>query len=481
MMIWFLTLFSFGIYRITATATIFQALNPIEGFKYIGRNGAQGYLSLGSVFLAVTGLEALYADLGHFGVGAIRVSWLCLVYPSLVINYLGQGALLLTDISAIDNPFYRMVPKPLFWPVLILATFATVIASQALITGCFSLVSQAISLGVFPAFAIKHKSKRVFGQIYISEVNYFLMILTILVVIGFKHSSNITQAYGFTVCCVMTLTTILYILVMRNTWNLPYWRVIPFGIFLLIDFAFLGANAAKIPNGGWVAIMFGAFFALIMLIWYFGERRFKKVNVRNMKMIDVVHLRAIIKPEQTVESLNFPRFTFREGVSDIERGIENLELPADIYKGSGMAVFLNSNYSDVPEVFQLFVNYFHVVPHTIVFLTLNIVTVPVIPKEEKIALDRLGKDIWTVHASVGYGEGRVKIEDIIKIAIEQGLPNEPFNIFYNREQIRVRNKNLFLRIVYTLYAFMKKFFIGTFANFELPSTNVVALGVQAIL
>jgi len=198
-------------------------------------------------------------------------------------------------------------------------------------------------------------------------------------------------------------------------------------------------------------------------------------------MIDVVHLRAIIKPEQTVESLNFPRFTFREGVSDIERGIENLELPADIYKGSGMAVFLNSNYSDVPEVFQLFVNYFHVVPHTIVFLTLNIVTVPVIPKEEKIALDRLGKDIWTVHASVGYGEGRVKIEDIIKIAIEQGLPNEPFNIFYNREQIRVRNKNLFLRIVYTLYAFMKKFFIGTFANFELPSTNVVALGVQAIL
>ncbi|CAF3836681.1 unnamed protein product [Rotaria magnacalcarata] len=242
MIIWFLTLFIIGIWRITYKPSILRAFNPWEAFNYLLQEKERGFLQIGGVFLPVTGLEALYADLGHFGQWSIRYAWLCIAFPAVVANYLGQGALLIADPTLVDNPFYHAVPDWCHWPMVVLATAATIIASQAIITGSFSLISQAIALECSVPFGIIHTSKTIAGQIYVPAINFILMILTIIVTVGFQTGSNITNAYGFTVCSEMIVTTILYI------------------IFLVIDSYTRASNATKIPAGGWVAIVIGVTF-----------------------------------------------------------------------------------------------------------------------------------------------------------------------------------------------------------------------------
>jgi len=465
----------------------------------------------------------LYADLGHFGAASIRISWLFVVLPALIINYLGQGALLISDPTLYQTPFFSSIPLAVYWPMFVLATLATIIASQAMITGCFSLVSQAISLGFFPPVTVRHTSKNIIGQIYIPEVNYFLMILTVLVIVGFGQSSSITQAYGFTVCSVMCLTTVLYTMVMRYTWNYPWWKISPFFFFLIVDSFFLASNAAKIPNGGWVSVMFGFFFSCIMLIWYYGEKELKKSVSLALQNFNIQALKKNLKEELGVEeneegqedisganikSINFKSITMREGENGDDddddaqtagsssssesvdpKGRESSVidmassvLPKGVKRIPGMGVFLSPNKRHIPTVFQVFVNYVNAVPETIVFLTLEHVSIPFVPSEFKTEVTKYGSGIYRVLGRFGYAENKIKIEEVIVDAFKNGLEKpDKYTIFVNTEHVRVVTKNYFFRFVLWLYGLEKKFFIGTMGNFQLPKNNVMAVGMQVDL
>ena len=271
MLVWFSSLFIIGIWRITLKPSILKAFNPWEAFNYLLVEKTRGFYQIGGVFLSVTGLEALYADLGHFGRWPIRCSWFFIVFPAVLFNYLGQGALLIDNPTLIDNPFYHAVPTWAYWPMVVLASLATVIASQAIITGSFSLISQAVGMECSVPFQILHTSETMIGQIYVPTINYILMVLTIIVTATFQTSANITNAYGVTVCSVMLITTVLYMCVMYFTWHKPWYLILPFGIFLIIDGYTWASNATKIPSGGWVAILIAFCFFIFGFCWFFGQ------------------------------------------------------------------------------------------------------------------------------------------------------------------------------------------------------------------
>ncbi|CAF3088143.1 unnamed protein product [Rotaria sp. Silwood2] len=278
---------------------IFKAFNPWEAFHYLMTEKKRGFYQIGGVFLSATGLEALYADLGHFGRWPIRCSWLFVAFPAVLFNYLGQGALLITDPALIDNPFYRAIPSWRHWPMVVLATIATIIASLAIITGSFSLISQAIGMECSVSLPIRHTSKTIVGQIYVPTINYILMFFSIAIVAGFQKGSNMTNAYGVIVCSVMVITTIVYMLILRYTWHKPWYTVAPFGIFLIIDLYTWSSNAIKIPSGGWVAILIACEFFILGFCWFFGQlqlRRFLKIHSRTTNLnILVIRLGLLIR------------------------------------------------------------------------------------------------------------------------------------------------------------------------------------------
>jgi KUP system potassium uptake protein len=272
MVLWFLTLGVLGVIHIADEPGVFRALNPRYGIDFLASNGFKGFLSLGSVFLVVTGGEALYADMGHFGVRPIRIGWFGFVLPGLVLNYFGQGALLLGDPAAIENPFYHLVPSAGVLQLVVLATTATVIASQALISGAFSLTMQAVQLGYSPRFRITHTSSTEKGQIYVPAVNWILMLSCIGLVVGFRSSTSLAAAYGVAVTLTMVITTVLFYLVARERfgWGLPAVAALC-GAFLVVDLAFFGANVFKIPNGGWFPLVIGAIVFTLLTTWQTGR------------------------------------------------------------------------------------------------------------------------------------------------------------------------------------------------------------------
>jgi len=292
----------------------------------------------------------------------------------------------------------------------------------------------------------------------------------------------------------MSLTTVLYILVLRNTWKLAWWKTLPFGIFVLVDVAFLGANAAKIPNGGWVALIFGFAFASFMIIWFCGERRFKKVSRENMRshlhlLRDAVKQRfSSSRPVQgagTVFSKDYKDITFHEEGIDVSIDLNEVEppweLPEDVQRVRGMGIYFNPTFDQIPNAFQLFVNYIHAVPETIVFVTLKTAPVPVVPLDQQVEVQHLGEEVWRINAQVGYTEGPIEIDHVIRIAMKQGLPEKEFTTYYDMPQIVVGRSNFVKRWVYSLYATLKKVFVGIHGNYQMPRTNVVSVGVQTIL
>ena len=272
MVVWFSVLAVLGLAQILQEPGVLAAINPYRAAEFVAMNPRFAFLALGGVFLVVTGSEALYADMGHFGPRPIRLGWFGFVFPALVLNYFGQGALLIGEPSAIDNPFYNLAPSWAVLPLVVLATLATVIASQALITGAYSLTSQAIQLGYLPRQRVDHTSPRQFGQIYVSTVNWVLMIAAVGLVIGFRTSSNLAAAYGVGVATDMVITTVLLFVVMRDRFR---WRIgIAVGLtafFLLVDLAFFGANVTKIPAGGWFPLLIGAIGFTLMTTWKTGR------------------------------------------------------------------------------------------------------------------------------------------------------------------------------------------------------------------
>jgi len=480
MLLWFSSLLGIGIYRIIEYPAIFKALNPWEGISYVIRHKTSGFLELGAVFLAVTGLEALYADLGHFGRLPIRISWLFVVFPSLVMNYLGQCAFLITHPEGLQQPFFLSTPRVLYWPMFVLATIATIIASQAMITGCFSLVSQAVSLGFFPAVHVHHTSKKMMGQIYVPEINYILMLITVALVAGFKHSSAIANAYGVTVCGVMVLTTVFYMMLMRYRWNLAIWKVVLFALFLVVDIIFFASNLVKIPSGGWVSIITGSLFSLLMVSWYVGQESVHEYLRTHVEKIEL----------RKVESwLINPGFETLEGEQHdiLESGVVELtmldnHLPVrrnPINTIHGLGIFLTPIESDfTPVVFLNMAGKVQTVPDCIVFLTVEKCPVPFVT--DRIKLEEVGNKIFKLTIKAGFAEGKCPLEERLKEARSLGLPSYPMQqtTFYAlRLHIKAVNRNWIKRIFFSLYAFQKNLFSGTNRTLKVPFNNIVEIGM----
>ncbi len=371
-LVWFLSLAVLGAINIGHAPEIIAAFNPIYAIRFVIDYPTTAYIVMGAVVLVVTGVEALYLDMGHFGKSPIRYAWLFIVLPSLLINYLGQGALLLSNPEAIKNPFYLMVPDWALWPMVGLATAATVIASQAVISGAYSLVSQAILLGFMPRMNILHTSDSEQGQIYIPLVNWVLLFMVVATVIAFKGSLNLAAAYGISVTSTMLITTILLAVVMLREWKMNIFLVVFIIIFfLLIDFAFWTANLIKIKDGGWYPLALGLLCFTCLITWFRG--------------------RQILRKRAMDEGIQLGSF------------IESL-LKHPPHRVEGTAVFLTAHVDYLPVSFLHNLKHNHVLHERVFFLKVSIWDVPYVNDEDRITMKDLGGNIHVVRAVYGFKE-----------------------------------------------------------------------------
>eukprot|EP01113_Clastostelium_recurvatum_P024805 TRINITY_DN2965_c0_g1_i8.p1 TRINITY_DN2965_c0_g1~~TRINITY_DN2965_c0_g1_i8.p1 ORF type:complete len:1025 (+),score=210.59 TRINITY_DN2965_c0_g1_i8:168-3242(+) len=374
MLLWFLSLLMIGIYQIIQYPAVFAALNPGLGIKWLADRGTDGFLALSTVVLCVTGVEALYADMGHFGKTPIRLSWYVLVYPALVFNYLGQASLLVRQPSAVSNPFFFSVPAPVFWPMLILATFATIIASQSMISGAMTLIDMASRFQCFPRVKTKHTNENVAGQVYVPELNYFIMVLCITVCLAFQHSARLTYAYGVAVSGDMFIENLLFIIVMRMKWRV-YWGWIALWcvFFLGIDVLFLTSNLVKVPLGGWLPLTIGVVMATMMIIWYSGRSALINAQLLNRLSVD-----------QLIDMLE---------VGKIQRA-----------EPGSVGVFMSSVADYVPPVLTKLVSHMHTLPFTTILLTIKFVNVPFVEDKDRMVVRHVGCGVHQTVAIFGYGE-----------------------------------------------------------------------------
>ncbi len=344
-LVWFFAIATAGAWHVSQNLTVLGAFNPVHGVGFLFSHGVIGLATLGAVFLVVTGSEALYADLGHFGPGPIRTAWFAVALPALTINYLGQGALLLAKPEAIENPFFLLYPKWALLPMVGLATAATVIASQAVITGAYSLTRQAIQLGLLPRLEIRHTSEAQFGQIYMPRVNTLLLLGVLLLVVLFKSSGALASAYGIAVTGTMVVTATLALIVVWRFWKWPLWAAAALMVpFLLIDLTFLGANMLKVFQGGWVPLLIGAMVMVVMLTWRRGAR---------------------ILAEKT-----------RRLETPIDSLIESLEKKKELCRVPGTAVFLTADPESAPTALLHSLKHYKVLHEHNVVLTMITETTP---------------------------------------------------------------------------------------------------------
>lgn len=540
MFIWFSTLFSVGIWRISYHPSILKAFNPWEAFQYFLREKKKAFYQIGDVFLAVTGLEALYADLGHFGKWPIRFSWFFVVFPAVTANYLGQGALLIGNPNLIDNPFYHSIPDWFHWPMVVLATVATLIASQAIVTGSFSLIGQAIALECAVPFKIIYTSKTIIGQIYVPAINFILMILTIAVTLGFKKSSNITNAYGVTVCSVMIITIILYMCVMRFVWHKKIYFILPFILFLILDSFTWAANSVKIPSGGWVALAIGSCFFTLGFSWYFGQlqlRRFLKihapttdlkslpsrlglannngqnsspilsVNSRTNQMnvedesdsdsdtdtdtdFKVDHETKLRKVPSEVIIIKDASKPISHSIScDFQNTDQNINgvIPAAITPGVGC--FLTTSKKYTPHVFENFLCRSHAIPQILIFLQVKFVKRPTIPDEKRIIVKAYGENIYHITALHGYSENYIEPFDILSRArnsFEVPIPDDEMSItiFMEHDVIEITTggwRSWIRRWPLYIYSIMKGLYPGAAMDIQIKPENTIHVGILAKL
>jgi len=404
MVVWFLALGGLGIVQIAQEPRVLSSLSPWQALEFFGRNGWTGFLVLGSVFLVVTGGEALYADMGHFGVRPIRQAWFTFVFPALMLNYLGQGALMIRHPDAIENPFFRMVPAWGLFPMVLLATAATVIASQALISGVFSLTMQAVQFGFLPRLKVQHTSDLQVGQIYVPFVNWALMLACIGLVVGFGSSSNLAAAYGVAVTATMLITTLLFFYLARYAWG---WSVVRAGLlcglFLGIEAGFLGGNLLKIAHGGWFPLVVGMAFYLVMSTW----RRGRTALARSLSKLAVPW-------KEFLESLRWKPPT----------------------RVAGTAIYLSGNPLDVPVALLSNLRHNHVVHERVIVVRVDTADRPHVPVPERVLVKR--KEVWLfeVHLRFGYKDGH----DVPAALKDLRLPDGPVRLqectyFLGRETV----------------------------------------------
>ncbi|WP_150583824.1 potassium transporter Kup [Pandoraea communis] len=372
MVTWFVILGVLGVCNIVAAPEIVKAINPYYGIHFIRTHALQAYIVLGSVFLVLTGAEALYADMGHFGIRPIRFAWTALVFPALVLNYFGQGALLLTNPKAIENPFFLLAPDWALLPLVFVATAATVIASQAVISGAFSLTSQAIQLGYVPRMKIMHTSDREIGQIYMPMINWALLLVIIWIVLAFKSSSNLAAAYGIAVTTTMVITTILACVVMVKVWNWNKFLVaLIIAGFLVVDFAFFGANLIKVEEGGWLPLALGAFLFFMLMTWHKG--------------------RQLLRERTAADGI--PLGPFLQGL-----------LAHPPHRVAGTAIYLTGGNTQVPVSLLHNLKHNRILHERTIFLTFRTVDVPYVEDANRIEVKDHTGGLYSVVATFGFNE-----------------------------------------------------------------------------
>jgi KUP system potassium uptake protein len=448
MLVWFIAMALMGMSGIVQHPFVLAALDPRYGLAYLSSNGISGFLVLGGVFLCVTGAEALYADMGHFGKGPIRLSWFAIVFPSLILNYAGQAALVLDGAPLGGNIFYRLCPPALLIPLVVLATVATIIASQSIITGAFSMTRQAILLGWMPRLQIKQTSSKGYGQIYVGVVNFLLMIVTISLTIGFGKSDNLAAAYGIAVSLTMLMTSALLFIAMREIWG---WSFIAAGsvatFFLVIDGAFFLANLTKVANGGYVPLMLAAAVYGVMWIWHRGAAA---VTAR-------IHQSLVPIP-------------------DFIKQIQNDKIP----RVPGTAVFLTRTSQDTPPVMVWHVQHNRALHEHLFVLRIEVLPVPWVTSAHRLAVTEVAPNFWRAEARYGFME-RPHIPDLLEAGKALGCTVDLADVTYyvGHETVVARDDGRGLPAWQeALFAMMERNAVHVSDFFSLPSDQVVEIGRQ---
>jgi len=447
MIVWFVAIGAIGIMQIIQEPAVFRAINPFYAVNFFLQNGMHGIIVLGSVVLCITGCEALYADLGHFGRNAIHLSWFSFVLPALLCNYFGQGALLLARPDMAVNPFYNIVPAPLLYPMIALSTAATVIASQALISGAYSLTQQAVQLGFCPRFRVVHTSSEVQGQIYIPFVNYTLMVACLAVVIAFKESGGLAGAYGIAVTGTMIITSLLYFLVMTHHRKWPLWKVVPLvGVFLAVDIAFFAGNTFKIADGGWFPIFVAAVIAVAMTTWKKGREELYR------KLIGA----------------RFPLDLFLDEISK-----------SHMPRVAGTAVFMTLSPIGTPPTLLHHIKHNHVLHEKVALLSIMSKDTPIVPAGERIKLSDLGQGFYRIEAFFGFMQ-KPNVPQILKMVAQYGLVTDPMTttFYMGRETLLITGQSKMMRWRKALFAFMSRNAGNPTSYFGIPANRVVELGTQ---
>jgi KUP system potassium uptake protein len=449
-LIWFIVLAIGGMIHLIDDPRVFLALNPALGVEFVLTHGVIGLAVMGLVFLVATGAEALYADLGHFGRKPIQFAWLAIVQPALIINYFGQGALLLAHPEAIENPFYRLYPGWALIPMVVLATLATVIASQAVITGAFSFTRQAIQLGLLPRLEIRHTSESVAGQIYLPRVNQVLFVGVVLVTLTFRNSSNLAAAYGLSVTATMVIDSLMAFFVVWRCWGWPVWKVAALMVpLLLIEQAFLAANVMKIPEGGWMPLLVAAAISLLVLTWVRGSRTLAKATRKNEADLEWLVRKLDAKPPHRVP---------------------------------GTAVFLTGDPSSAPTSLMHNLKHNRVLHERNIILTIKTEDVPRVPRHERIEIDRVADTFVRVIAHYGFME-TPSVPKILEHCRRKDLNIDiaATSFFLSRRSLKTTMKSEMPRWQELLFIWLAGRAEDATEYFRIPSDRVVEVGTQVMV
>ena len=447
MVLWFLVIGALGAVELAREPEILLAVNPWHAVQFFVRHGVGGFVILGAVVLAVTGTEALYADMGHFGRRPIRLAWFSIVLPALLLNYFGQGALLLRDPAAAENPFYNLAPRLMLYPLIALATAAAVIASQALISGAFSITQQCIQLGYCPRLSIVHTSPTERGQIYMPGVNRALMVGCLLIVLGFRSTTALGAAYGIAVTGSMSITTILFATLARGRWSWSWPRVIGLAtLFLIVDLSFFGANALKIEHGGWVPLAIGLGVFTLMTTWNRGRSIVQKILAQGSLPMDLF-------------------------LADVAK--------RKPYRAPGTAVFMTSTPEGAPLVLLHHLKHNKVLHEKVVLLSILSENVPEVPDAERIKVTQLEEGFSRVTARYGFME-KANVPAVLKRCENFGIVTNLRDTTYylGRERLFPSGRARLAKWRKKLYIFMSRNSRSATEYFAIPPNRVVELGAQ---
>ncbi len=453
MLLWFAAIGALGLIEVVRSPHVLGAINPLYAISFLMTNGRIGFIVLGAVVLAITGAEALYADMGHFGKHPIRIAWFAFVLPALLLNYFGQGALLLRDPGATVNPFYHLAPAAALSPLIVIATAATIIASQAMISGAFSLTQQCVQLGYSPRLKIVHTSAREAGQIYVPEVNWTLMVGCVLMALYFGSSAALGAAYGIAVMGTMTTTTLLFALVaVRHLQWKPWQAALFVGVFLTIDLAFFAASAVKIPHGGWMPLLTGAAIFTLMTTWKRGRVQLREKLAGSALPLEVF-------------------------LDDIGRNPR--------IRVSGTAIFMTSVASGVPSVLLHHLKHNKVLHDQVILLSILPDDVPEVSDEDRLNIEPLEHGFYRIIARYGFMEAP-DVKELLALCNRRGVRTRPLETTYyvGREQLiptrRKRGDHGKPMALWRkhLFAVMSRNAIGVTQYFGIPPNRVVELGTQ---